>query len=68
MSEAEINKEDTLYPDNEGRQRLLKELAWKRIGEFIKKREECGPIEGGRTWRREDLYDRRRLNSKGDAK
>ena len=33
--------------------------AWKRERAFIQKLIDQGPIEGqGRTWRREDLYDR----------
>jgi hypothetical protein len=32
--------------------------AWRREQEFIRGLMAQGPAEGGRTWRREDLYDR----------
>ncbi len=32
--------------------------AWQKEKEYIRSLMEQGPVEGGRTWRREDLYDR----------
>jgi hypothetical protein len=31
--------------------------AWKRADAFIRKLIAMGPVPGGRTWRREDLYE-----------
>jgi hypothetical protein len=33
-------------------------LAWSKEKQFIGELIAQGPIEGGRTWKREDLYDR----------
>lgn len=35
--------------------------AWNKELDFILKRQAQGPVAGGRTWRREDLYDRKIL-------
>ncbi|MCL4517381.1 MAG: hypothetical protein M1379_17670 [Firmicutes bacterium] len=33
-------------------------LIWAREKDFIEALRKKGPLEGGRRWRREDLYDR----------
>ena len=58
MSEAEIIREAIDRHAAEISQPTQRQQAWARIEEFIAKRMEHGPIPGGRTWRREDLYDR----------
>ena len=35
---------------------------WKEARAFMQKWVEKAPLPGGRTWRREDLYDRKRLS------
>jgi hypothetical protein len=59
MSEAEIIREAISQHARGAHQPLRRQLAWARISEFLEQRAKLGPIEeGGRTWRREDLYDR----------
>jgi hypothetical protein len=58
MSEAEIIRQAI---DNQTR--LLRHPAaameaWQREAAFIRSLMGQGPVEGHRTWRREDLYDR----------
>jgi hypothetical protein len=58
MSEAEIirqaidNQTRILWHPTAARE------AWEREREFIEGLIAQGPVAGGRTWRREDLYDR----------
>ena len=35
-----------------------RQAAWKKENAFIRRLAARGPVPGGRTWRREDLYDR----------
>jgi len=58
MPEAEIIREAITRHAREVHQPLRRQLAWTRIKEFLEQRAKLGPIEGERTWTREDLYDR----------
>ncbi len=58
VAEAEIIREaidrhldDVLF-------RRQSQAAWAAELEFVQRLRQRGPLEGGRTWRREDLYDR----------
>ena len=58
MSEAEIIRQAI-----ENQTRLLRHPvgaleAWEEERAFIREWMAQGPVEGGRTWRRDDLYDR----------
>lgn len=58
MSEAEIIREAIDRHVAEMGNPGHRQQAWARIEAFIAKRMEIGPVPGGRTWRREDIYDR----------
>ncbi|MDQ6694358.1 MAG: hypothetical protein M3014_08030 [Chloroflexota bacterium] len=58
MSEVQIIRGAiTRYAGEAGRQEA-REHAWTRIKEFIQQEIEPGATDTGRTWRRDDLYDR----------
>ncbi len=58
LSEAEIIRQtlDSRLGTPRGHIRDL--AAWERELQFIEQWIAKGPVEGGRTWRREDLYER----------
>ena len=58
MSEAEIIREAIDRHVAEVGNPGQRQQAWARIEAFLAKRMEIGPVPGGRTWRREDIYDR----------
>jgi hypothetical protein len=58
MSETRIIREDIDRHVAEVGNPAQRQQAWARIEAFIAKRMEIGPVHDGRTWRREDLYDR----------
>ncbi len=61
-TEAEVIRQalDRLVEDTEREKERLK--AWEETKELIQQRMAKGPIPGrGRTWKREDLYDRGRF-------
>jgi ribbon-helix-helix protein len=41
--------------------------AWAKEREFIQSLIDAGPVPGGRTWTREDLYDRKIFQREGSA-
>jgi predicted DNA-binding protein len=41
--------------------------AWTKGQEFIQSLIDAGPVPGGRTWTREDLYDRKIFRREGSA-
>jgi hypothetical protein len=61
MSEAEIIRESIAQHAHQLRGPRPIAAAWKEEREFISRLIEMGPVPGGRTWRREDLYDRKVL-------
>lgn len=58
LSEAEIIRQSLNSRLNATTKRPRDLSAWERELLFIKQWIAKGPVEGGRTWKREDLYDR----------
>ncbi len=58
MSEAEIIRQAIDNQTRILRHPVAALEAWEREREFIRSLIAQGPVAGGRTWRREDLYDR----------
>ncbi|MFN8498355.1 MAG: type II toxin-antitoxin system VapB family antitoxin [Anaerolineae bacterium] len=61
VPEAEIIREAIEHRLVEMEARERRVAAWEAAKEFIRQLMQQGPVEGGRTWRREDLYDRKVL-------
>lgn len=58
LSEAEIIRQTLGSRLGQGRGQIRDLAAWERELQFIEQWIAKGPVEGGRTWKREDLYDR----------
>lgn len=58
LSEAEIIRRALDARLNENTIRRPDLTAWIREREFIRQLIAAGPVAGGRTWKREDVYDR----------
>jgi hypothetical protein len=58
LSEAEIIRQSLNSRLNKATERPRDLSAWERELRFIEQWIAKGPVEGGRTWKREDLYDR----------
>ena len=58
MTEAEIVREAIELWSKDEERELHAQEAWKKARAFIEDLIAQGPVEGGRTWKREDLYDR----------
>ncbi|MFN8473195.1 MAG: ribbon-helix-helix domain-containing protein [Anaerolineae bacterium] len=58
VPEAEIIREAIERHLDEVKARERRIAAWEAEKEFIRQLMQLGPVAGGRTWRREDLYDR----------
>jgi hypothetical protein len=66
-SEAEIVREalDRWMASEEWRRQS--EVAWEEVLTFAEERAAYGPVPGGRTWTREDLYEERLGRHERDA-
>jgi hypothetical protein len=59
MTESEIiRRAIDLWGESEGKKRRAQE-AWKEVRAFIEEWMAQGPVSGGRTWTREELYEER---------
>jgi len=58
LSEAEIIRRALDSRLSEAKVQRPNLTAWLRERDFIRQLISAGPIEGGRTWKREDAYDR----------
>ena len=58
LSEAEIIRQTLVSRLALFRGQMRDLTAWERELQFIDQWIAKGPVEGGRTWKREDLYDR----------
>mgnify|MGYP003599063498 CR=1 FL=1 len=58
LSEAEIIRQTLGSRLALFREQMRDLTAWERELQFIDQWIAKGPVEGGRTWKREDLYDR----------
>jgi hypothetical protein len=58
LSEAEIIRQAIDQRTQTAHTRRRNLAAWESERAFIQKLMDAGPISGGRTWQREDLYDR----------
>jgi hypothetical protein len=60
MTEAEIIRTALEAHIDELARQQQRKAAWEKVDSFIDQLIAKGPVPGGRTWRREDLYDRPR--------
>jgi hypothetical protein len=58
-SEAEILRQALDHWLESERRRREAEAAWKEVLSFAQERAAHGPVPGGRTWTREELYEER---------
>jgi hypothetical protein len=60
MTEAQIIRTALEAHIDELARQQQRKAAWEKVDSFIDQLIAKGPVPGGRTWRREDLYDRPR--------